>query len=504
MRTRCLSRLLLVLALTAGLIGYAGPVIAQGDGESAAETYIYEGEIDDEFPAEAWGLSMGSADRIRVRVERLSGNLVPTVAIIDAAGGTIANSRGPDRTGASATIEEAEIPMPGDYEIVVGRERGEEGLTAGTYSLTVTLLAAAEDAPANAAVIGPVQYDTPVSGTISATHWLHRYTLDAPAADFILVEATRMSGTLVPRLEIRDANGQNIRTGYPTADQAAATAETTLPTAGQYEIVIYRERGYDGATVGDYELTVTLAGAGEGSPLLTTPAGEVVYNTVQASTITRGAWYEDWMFTTGAPDTLSITVQRALDTPGNTLRPEVRLIGAGGQELRRGYVDATGAQATIDHYALNATGTFTVRVMRENGQTGDTWGDYRLLVTLEGAGEGSPALAGSAGTVTLDTPVMGAVTPARWAESWSFAGTEDAHITITVERTEGTLIPRVELLDANGQSMRNAYPNPTRDSATIENYRLPGTRTYTIVVYREGDQGGYTTGAYSLTVTAAE
>jgi len=74
-------------------------------------------------------------------------------------------------------------------------------------------------------------------------------------------------------------------------------------------------------------------------------------------------------------------------------------------------------------------------------------------------------------------------------------------VDIRVVRTGGTLIPRIDIQDANGQSLRTAYSNQTRDSAEINQYRFPTTGVYRIVVLRDGEETGYTYGGYQLSVT---
>ncbi len=85
--------------------------------------------------------------------------------------------------------------------------------------------------------------------------------------------------------------------------------------------------------------------------------------------------------------------------------------------------------------------------------------------------------------------------------SWTFNGQADQRIDILAERTGGTLAPRVELRDSNGQSLRSVYPDNTEDRALLQSYQLGYTGAYTIVVFRENEDTGVTTGTYQLSVT---
>src|SRR4051812_28651196 len=58
------------------------------------------GEITNSTVSQTWTLTSASADRLMVRVERTSGNLLPDVAILDTSDQQLATSYGSDQTGA--------------------------------------------------------------------------------------------------------------------------------------------------------------------------------------------------------------------------------------------------------------------------------------------------------------------------------------------------------------------------------------------------------------------
>jgi hypothetical protein len=459
-----------------------------------------QGALDNSAFEQDWTLATASADRIRVDVERVDGNLVPEVAILDANGQELRASYGPNLDFASAEIDTYTLPTAGTFTVRVRRLEGETGATSGTYRLTVAPLGTAEDNPNNTTVIGSVEYDTPIEGEITGAHWQHRYTFTAPAADTLHVRADRVSGTLFPEVYLLDANGTPLSTGYGDSEGDAAQIDSvTLPAGGTYTVMVTRQQGIGGETSGEYRLEVALLGAGDGSPTLSEIAGELNYDTAVTGKITPARRYEDWRLTAEAGDTITISVERASEG-GETLQPMVILLGGSNQELTRGYANGTGANAAIERYTLQGPGTYTIRVTRANEQRGTTTGGYRLLVTLEGAGEGNPTLAAQPGDLTLDEPVEGEITGARWQETWTFMGEAGTQFDVQVTRTDGTLVPRLEIRDANGQTLTSAYYEPSRDAARISNYTLPGSGQYQIVVFRDGGQAGATTGGYRLVV----
>lgn len=344
-----------------------------------------------------------------------------------------------------------------------------------------------------------------MSGEITPEHWQHVYTLNGEVGDLIQITASRQSGTLLPRVELQDANGQSLTTG--NVDNLGVTASSNayeLRADGQFQVLVYRERGIDGDTVGEYELTALLLGSGEGSALLATPPNILEdYDTALQGTITHARWYEDWQFTALASDLITITVTRLPGTD-NTLRPQVLLVGGAGQELRRGNLDSTGATAAIERFKLSAPGTYTVRVLRDRGKSGVTTGPYELRVDLLGSGEGSPALTPVTGAVETGVPVEGEVTHVRWADTWTYAGQAGDQLDMVVTRTDGTLVPRIEILDANRQSMRSGQIAVTADTASLLRYDLPTSAEYYIVVSRDRGQDGVTTGTYTLEIQPSE
>lgn len=500
------NRLLKVGLLLMCLFSLSTMVMAQDataeatvSGQNLTYSVAASGEISDSNFTQTWTLITASADRINIHVERTDGNLLPDVFILDAIDKTLAKSNGADQTGAAADIANFALPSGGTYKVVVQRMNADKGTSAGKYSLLVTPLATAVDNPNNTVVLGEVTYDKSVIGEITATQWYQRYSFKADGQDVVRIRAKRTGGTLFPEIEVLDANGQSLNKGYTDDTGSAATLEKVkLPSAGEYTIAVTRASRFTGATTGTYELDVTLVGAGEDNPMLAAAPGTVEYDTELKGSV-NAVWYQDWTLTTPSADLISITVTR---TSGDLI-PQITLLGGSGQEISRANASPTGDSAAIKRYQLRTAGTFTVRVGRVSGKNGITTGDYSLKVELIGSGEGSSNLAEKGTTISSGTPQTGTLTGTRWLETFIYTGTKDDKIDIVLTRTEGTLIPRVEIQDSNGQRLRSSSVNDSRDTASITGYTLPGNGDYKIIVSRDGGQTGYTTGGYSVSVSPA-
>lgn len=475
--------------------------LAQNSAKKLTYTVPVEGEITNAAFAEVWTMETASADRLDVRVERTGGNLIPELVILDSNDQQLTSSYGSDQTAAAAQIDNYTLPGGGTFKVLVQRRDGGTGVTTGTYRLTVTPLATAEDNPNNITPVGEITPGTPVTGEITGAHWYQRYTLTANAGDVIRINARRTSGTLFPEVEILDANGTTVYTAYNDyrTGETATSDNIELPGAGTYTVAITRANRFNGGSTGGYELNVVLAALGEDAMEQAEPAGNVVYDT-DLSGVINERWYQDWTLTTQAGDTINITVTRKA---GN-LQPEVTLLGGSGQDLTRGYTSPAGDSTRIDRYTLQGAGTYTVRVSRYGDKTGYTTGDYVLRVDLIGSGEDSPALTDLSGTLELGTAANEIITGERWRDTWAFTGKKDDRIDIVVRRTKGTLIPRVQLQDSNGQVITENWPEQSLDVVRIQGVTLPGNAEYRIVVFRDGEQTGQTTGSYEILVRKAE
>lgn len=495
-----LSLLILMVAicLTASiaLAQDATPEVTAAGGGPLTYTVAAQGEITNASFAQTWTLQTASADRITIHVERTSGNLIPDVTLLDASSQQVTTGYNTDNTDASSDIASFTLPTGGSYQVVVQRSDGASGVTTGQYSILVTPEATADDNPNNTTPVGEVTADTPVSGEITGAHWYQRYTFNAAGSDVISVTAKRTGGTLFPQIEVLDANGSSLNTGYTNnAGDSAELDQLALPAPGTYTIAVTRANGFNGYTAGTYDLNVSVTGDGPDNPAMATSMGDVVYDTALTGDISS-RWYEDWKLTTTAGDTLTITVNR---TSGN-LQPEVILLGGSSQELNHAYVNNTADGAVINRYQLDGAGSYTVRVSRSNGQNGVTTGAFSLMVSLAGAGDGSASLQGATGVVQDGTPANGEVTNARWIDTWTYTGKKGVVLDISAQRTDGTLIPHVEIRDTNGQTLTSGYPEASQDVANITGYALPSDGQYQIVVYRDNEQSGATTGKYTLTV----
>jgi len=98
------------------------------------------GQIDAVRWSQAWTFSGQEGQEITFTVTRTSGNYVPYIEILDS-NGVSQYSAYPEYTYDTATIENFRLGYTGDFQIVVSRDRGQDGISTGGYSLTATAAA---------------------------------------------------------------------------------------------------------------------------------------------------------------------------------------------------------------------------------------------------------------------------------------------------------------------------------------------------------------------------
>ena len=125
---------------------------------------------------------------------------------------------------------------------------------------------------------------------------------------------------------------------------------------------------------------------------------------------------------------------------------------------------------------------------------------------------GTVTVVPSGGSIALNTPTPGTLTPAGAIDNWTFYGTAGESITVQLNPGSGGTNPalspllnwgQVALLDASGNSLATASSASSGAIATISGFSLPASGTYTIQVQappgRQSSTGNYVLSAYNVT-----
>ncbi|MEP7289666.1 MAG: PPC domain-containing protein [Chloroflexota bacterium] len=471
------------------------PITAQEKKTVSYDTPV-ESQLTDANSEETWTLEAPAKDTITITVERTGGTLAPIVELRDSNSQRLAGAS-VDYTYAMTIVKNFALPSAGTYTVAVGRYSAKDGKTTGNYKLTVALTGAGEDNPSVKVQPKPIEYDNPAAGELTNARWREGWTFNATGKDVISVNAKRVDGTVLPELLLQDSSGNIVsRTGNFRDGTSATIDHFQLPNPGQYTVIVKRYSDQSGNSVGKYSVLVILESAGADRADLGQPVGPVTIDKSVSGSLTNTKWADVYTFDAQSKDNLRITATR---TDGS-LFPEIFLYGANNQEIQHARADETYAASTLD-VALPGPGKYQIRVQRQDGESGYTAGKYELAVTVLGTGDDNPVFKTSAGEVKAGTPIKGTLTNAKWQDSYSLNVQGQDPLTIIVKRTSGTLVPILRLVDSNQQDVNTARFDDTYTTAIMNEITVPGAGQYTIVVSRDQNAAGQTSGGYELNVT---
>jgi hypothetical protein len=221
---------------------------------------------------------------------------------------------------------------------------------------------------------------------------------------------------------------------------------------------------------------------------------QVVYGRPAQGQIAATDFQQKWIFLPTAKDRITITVNRASDT----LVPTIELRDEQGNVVAKADHDPTYARAAIQNFTLPAPGRYIVVVGRYNGPSGQTFGNYTLVVSLLGLGADGLNATFVEGLIALGQPRDGTISEAKWLDTWAFQTATADPLTITVSRLRGTLVPTVKLFDSNWSQVANGDLDEFFATAAIAKFVPTANSRYYVTIARIGSSNGGTTGDYRL------
>jgi hypothetical protein len=103
--------------------------------------------------------------------------------------------------------------------------------------------------------------------------------------------------------------------------------------------------------------------------------------------------------------------------------------------------------------------------------------------------------------LTYNSAVPGKIDDTTFDDSWHIHSKGKERISISVERTDGTLVPTLTLRDQQNNIVAKADHDPTFAKATIASLVFPTVGEFTVTVGRINGKNGKTTGGYKLLAT---
>ncbi len=243
-----------------------------------------------------------------------------------------------------------------------------------TASATVTLTITPTSAPAE----NQITYGAETTGLIDDANPVYLYTFSAAAGDVVTINHQVTSGNLDPFLRLLDETGRELAANDDARNNTrdAALIDLTLPTEGQYTLVVSRFGEETGASTGEFILTLeqSATAATQASPQV------IAYNELIMGSITNTLYESRYTFEAAEGDVITID----LEAVNAGLDPFLILLDAAGDELARNDDRSPRTRdSQITAFTVPESGIYTVIATRYNGETGGTVGSYTLTITDE-------------------------------------------------------------------------------------------------------------------------
>jgi hypothetical protein len=481
------------------------------------------GTIDNATYEQAYTVELTAGEAVTFTMIRLDGDLDPLLVLFGPDG-----SEADRNDDALETVGELALnsqiagftpPVSGTYTLVATRYAQAEGLSGGTYQISMTgdqPVAPPPDTTPPAAST-TLSVGSVASGTINDTQFVADYTIALDAGQTITVTLERTGDNLDPLLYIFGPNGAELAVNddaeTPVSDLAlnSQIVDFTAPESGTYTIRATRYAEAGGLSTGTFQLSVTGAGETAAPPpvvnggLVPDPGQVLTVGGAAVGVISVGSPAVNYALDLTAGDTITVTMLQQ----GGDLDPLLILYDPAGAEVARNDdalapVGSTSLNAQIAGYTAATSGTYIVRATRYDQEAGLSIGMYEIIVT-----EGAPGMAEAAnpsGTLALGGSVTGTVSDSQPVIVYELALEAGQTVTITMLRTGGDLDPLLFLYSPDQQqAASNDDASPTvGDSslnAQIAGFVAPVSGTYLVEATRFARETGLTSGAFTLSAS---
>lgn len=480
---------------------FAGlPEIDYGDGvegtisnESFLQVYVFAGTAGEPIVAEMNSLDDESPNSLDPLLVLLDDERIPLAENDDIISGQVRDSR----------IEYV-LPETGYYAIVATRFEQGDGVTTGTYRLTLR-------GPGTPAPVGDTLDDLPpvrrlaplplvpgevVEGTFgAAARWFSFTTLVETGISLV----SESSGGESPALILADQNLIEV-----TSSQSGQLADFAVPESGRYALLVAPALGPAYADGGEFTLVMSQSDVApveeetpDGPQLLV--MGETTSGIIDDEIVSR---FYTFVGVTG--ESVQITMRAA---PDSTLDSYLALQNVEGETIA--FNDDIQAGVIRDAQIITelpADGEYVIIASRYVGNDADlTEGAY--LLSLEHAAE-AQIVDSTREIVPLSygQTATGEINDDIYVRFYVFEGMAGDIISVSVEHQSGDLDSVLHLFQASGSdwveiATNDDSPLGATYEALLRGIILPQTGKYLIAVSRYGLAQESTSGTYSLTLT---
>jgi predicted secreted protein len=426
---------------------------------------IESGTIGSAAQSNTYTFSANLNDEIDFTVNTSSGKLVPWIGLYEPNGTKLSSANPGYCSGSTIEMNTVQIPATGTYTVLVAD-------CSDTNTGNYEIYAQRTDNPSGAANLPFGQVQT---GSISSQAQDNTYTFSANANDVVGFTMVTTSGELIPRVRLYNPNGTLLSSaspGYCSGSTIEMNA-VQLPASGVYTVLV---GDCSDTNTGNYDIYAQRTNNPSGASML-------LFAQTQNGLIGSAAQYSTYTFSANSDDVVNFTV---VATSGK-LVPWIGLYEPNGTKLSSanpGY--CSGSTVEMNAVQVPATGTYTVLIDDCNDTN---TGNYVIYAQSTNNPFGpTPVLWGQVQTGTIGSAAL--------SNTYTFSGTTNNSVNLTMTTTSGSLTPRIRLYEPNGTLLTSANPGYCSGSTTqLSSVTLPLTGTYTVLV---GDCNDTNTGKYNL------
>lgn len=218
--------------------------------------------ISNDAPQAYYTFRADPGDIVTVRMQRMSGDLDPSLLIADSAGVIVAENddmNDPANPGSlDAEVVGLTLPGGGTYVIIATRFGGEIGTSQGNFVLSIDRGAGIALGRTALSPI-PISLGQAAQGEITSNRFEVWYSFEGRAGQVVTIRAGRTSGDLDTLVLLLNSNqAVLIENDDSEQTQNSRIADFALPTDGTYLLLVTRYQRAAGTTTGTY--TVSLEG----------------------------------------------------------------------------------------------------------------------------------------------------------------------------------------------------------------------------------------------------
>jgi hypothetical protein len=458
-------------------------------GEGVQDGILTDGQINDQNPRQTYFFVGTRGEVVRLRLAVTRGDLDPMLLVFDSLGNPIVMR---DDDANDDTLEvRLTVANDGQFYVIVTRFGYGVGATQGNFELTLERVGVVSQQGST------LLYGVPVTDTISNTQPQVYYTFRAEEGEILTIEMQRVSGTLDPYLQVLDSDRYVVADNDDVIEGGSHNARVDnflVQKTGVYIVVASRYGETAGDTVGNFLLSVyegKFSGIGNSN---LAPA-EIQFNQPIEGDLNAEQYQRFYRFNAKQDDIISVSLNRV----NGNLDTYLILADANLNTLAEDDDSGGGKNALIADFRIPSDGQYVIIALRFGADQADTQGAYRLQIQYKGN-------AFEAVEPTIPRLLYGTTVPDFFSDDdpdslYVFWGQKGDIITLTMNRSDGTLDPVLELWDTQQVRMVRDDDSGGNSNALIERYTLPYTGVYYISAQRyRGDSGTNDTVGNALTV----